>query len=102
MSVRAIESLTSRIATLIVVIVMVFLALVGRLYYLQVYKSSHYLTLSDKNRIQTTPLKSERGRILDRNGTVIAHNQPRYHAIFDRRKNKNFSKALATIQTILN
>lgn len=57
------------------------LTLVGRLYYLQILKGSHYKVLSDKNRIQTCLLAPSRGLIKDKNGVVLAGHKINYSAI---------------------
>jgi penicillin-binding protein 2 len=42
---------------------------------LQVVEYKHYITQSNDNRMQVRPLPPARGRILDRNGVVLAENQ---------------------------
>ena len=54
------------------------LALLGRLYLLQVVRHDYYSTLSQANRVRTDPIPAARGLILDRNGEVIASNQPTF------------------------
>jgi len=57
------------------------MTLIGRLYYLQVMKGSHYKVLSDKNRIHTYLLAPSRGLIKDKNGTVLAGHKINYSTI---------------------
>jgi penicillin-binding protein 2 len=54
------------------------LALVGRLYLLQVSRHDYYSALSQENRVRTDPIAAARGLILDRDGEVIASNQPTF------------------------
>ena len=54
------------------------LALLGRLYLLQVVRHDYYATLSQENRVRTDPIPAARGLIMDRNGEVIASNQPTF------------------------
>jgi penicillin-binding protein 2 len=54
------------------------LALLGRLYLLQVVRHDYYSTLSQANRVRTDPIPAARGLILDRHGEVIASNQPTF------------------------
>jgi penicillin-binding protein 2 len=54
------------------------LALLGRLYLLQVVRHDYYSALSQENRVRTDPIPAARGLILDRNGEVIASNQPTF------------------------
>jgi penicillin-binding protein 2 len=58
--------------------VVLALALVGRLYLLQVTRHDYYSALSQENRVRTDPVPAARGLILDRNGEVIASNQPTF------------------------
>lgn len=58
-----------------------FGVLVGRMYYLQVVEADKYRTMADDNRINLRLLAPPRGRILDRNGEVIADNQLNYRVV---------------------
>ncbi len=51
-------------------------ALLMRLYHLQIVNYRHFQTLSDKNRMQLQSIAPNRGLIYDRNGTLLADNQP--------------------------
>lgn len=51
-------------------------ALLFRLYQLQIVDYQHYQTLSDKNRMQLQSIPPNRGLIFDRNGQILADNQP--------------------------
>ena len=59
-----------------IIVVVLLLVVIGRLFYLQVLKHDYYSTLSQGNRIRIEPLAPRRGLILDRNGVVLADNQP--------------------------
>lgn len=50
--------------------------LLFRLYHLQILNHQHFQTLSDKNRMQLQSIAPNRGLILDRNGVILADNQP--------------------------
>ena len=54
------------------------IALVGRLYLLQVVRHDYYSELSQENRVRTDPIPAARGLIMDRYGEVIASNQPTF------------------------
>ncbi len=54
------------------------LGLIGRLILLQVVRHEYYSDLSQGNRVRTEPIPAARGLILDRNGEVVAANQPAY------------------------
>ena len=54
------------------------LGLIARLILLQVVRHEYYSDLSQGNRVRTEPIPAARGLILDRNGEVVASNQPAY------------------------
>ena len=59
-------------------IVLLTLTLIGRLYLLQVVRHDYYTELSQGNGVRTEPIPAARGLILDRNGHLLAGNQPAY------------------------
>lgn len=63
---------------LLMLISALFLLIASRLVYLQVFRHDYYFTLSESNRIRILPIPSARGRIMDRNGTVLVDNSPTY------------------------
>ncbi len=67
---------SSRLSIALACVSLLTLALVVRLVYLQIISYRHYATLSQANTIQARPIPPVRGRILDRNGVVLAENMP--------------------------
>ena len=57
---------------------LLFLLLFARFFYLQVSQREHYHTLAEANRISIAPIVPNRGLIFDRNGEVLAHNYSAY------------------------
>lgn len=62
------------IISLLLVLLLVFI-LVGRMVWLQITHHEKYQELADGNRIRVEPIVPTRGRILDRNGFVLADNE---------------------------
>lgn len=61
---------------LILILTLVLFGLLGsRLAYLQLVRQGYFQQLADTNRIRLIPSPPERGRILDRNGLLLAGNQ---------------------------
>ena len=54
--------------------VLAFLTLIGRFFYLQVLQHDYYTTRAEDNRISLVPIVPNRGVIVDRSGTVMARN----------------------------
>ena len=67
----AIRSLIACVFILALTSVLLF-----RLYHLQIVNYRHFQTLSDKNRMQLQSIAPNRGLIYDRNGVLLADNQP--------------------------
>lgn len=68
----------NRLVTAAVVIVLLTLALIGRLIYLQVLGHERYAMLARDNQVKIAPLPPTRGLIYDRRGVVLAENIPVY------------------------
>ena len=69
---------TQRTLGAVVVIALMVLTLIGRLTYLQVFRHDYYTELSQGNRVRLDPIPASRGLIFDRNGKVMADNEPAY------------------------
>ena len=89
--------------TLITAITMVLLLLflIVRLYYLQVLEGEKYKTLSDENRISTRVLVPPRGRIYDRNGTLIAENMQNFQALIVAEQTPDIDTTLSRFKKII-
>jgi penicillin-binding protein 2 len=61
---------------MVFLIVLVFIALISRLGYLQVAQGKYYEKLADGNRIRLIPIMSPRGIFYDRNGMQMVSNRP--------------------------
>lgn len=64
-----------KIMTLFLILTFLFLFLLGRLVYLMVWRADHYAELAEDLHERERSIKAARGRILDRNGTVLADNK---------------------------
>jgi penicillin-binding protein 2 len=67
-----------RIVTIFVFILLLTGSLVARLVYLQIVGHEHYATMAKDNRIKISPLPPTRGIIYDRQGRILAENNPTY------------------------
>lgn len=82
-------------------IIILFLVLLGRFFYLQVIQHQHYHTLAESNRISLVPVVPHRGLILDRNGVVLAHNFSAYTLEITPDKIQNLEETINEIATIV-
>ena len=60
----------------VVMVALAFLLLIGRAVYIQVVGADFYLKQGEKRYAHTLKLPASRGRILDRNGVVLATSVP--------------------------
>lgn len=60
------------------ILLVLSVALVGQLFYLQIEQVLHYRTLSDENRVTVRPVPAPRGLIYDRDGTLLVQNEPSF------------------------
>ena len=77
------------------------LTVAGRLFYLQVLRYQYYSELSQGNRIRTEPIPPSRGLILDRNGLVLADNQPAFNLELVREQVGNMKAVDATLAQLV-
>ncbi len=78
-----------------------FMTLIGRLYYLQVVKSDEYKTFSDSNSVKLTLIPPFRGKILDKDGRVLAENRNYYRILFDTTTAESADEAKGVIQRVV-
>ncbi len=67
-----------RLAIALGIVLIMFISLMLRMIWLQITHHEKYQELADGNRIRVEPIAPIRGRILDRNGYVLADNQTVY------------------------
>jgi penicillin-binding protein 2 len=67
-----------RAAIASIFVLVLFSLLLARFVFLQVFKHEYYYTQAEANRISLVPIVPNRGLILDRHGTVLAHNFTAY------------------------
>jgi len=95
----------SRATVAAVIVLCALLAIVLRLYLLQVEGYAHYTTLSEKNYQKHIPEPPTRGQIYDRNGVLLADNEPQYvlEIVRDRVEDQNNDKnrTLADLDILL-
>ncbi|WP_295624401.1 penicillin-binding protein 2 [uncultured Nitrosomonas sp.] len=82
-------------------VLVLFLLLYVRFYYLQIIQQEHYHTLAEANRISIAPLVPYRGLISDRNGRVLAQNYSAYTLEVVPSKIQDLETTLNELATII-
>ncbi|NLQ16094.1 penicillin-binding protein 2 [Marinomonas sp. M1K-6] len=88
------------IAAAILVLLMV-IALMARLFYLQVIEHEIYQTKADDNRVMLSTLPPPRGLIYDRNGLVLADNRPIHSLTVIPERVEDLPKLKQTLSNII-
>lgn len=91
----------ARVQVMAAVMAGLFLLLLVRALYLQVWQYNHYTTISDENRIQTSPIAPNRGLILDRDGKVLAENRPSFSLNIIKEQAGDLQALLTDLQPLL-
>ena len=74
---------------------LIFLLIIGRVFYLQVIRGEYYKNIAENNRIRSLEVKAPRGLIIDRNGEILASNVPSFDLVlspsefFNNQSNKD-------------
>jgi penicillin-binding protein 2 len=70
--------LQGRSVIALVLVGVLSIALLGKLFWLQVVRHDYYVDLSQGNRVRLDPIPASRGLILDRHGKVLVDNEPAF------------------------
>lgn len=93
--------LNKRLMWLIIFNLSVFVVIVARLYFLQVYEADKYRVMSEENRISTRFLVPPRGTFFDRNGEIIARNEQNFQAVLLAEQTTDVAKTLEVFKKII-
>ncbi len=75
--------------------------LLAQMVRLQVVEHRHYATLSQENRVKVEPIPPNRGLIYDRNGTLLAENQPAYQLVITPERLQGVERTLSRLDDIV-
>ena len=75
--------------------------LVGIYWYHQVIHGDDYAKQAESNRQRSVPITAPRGFILDRNGTVLAENEPAFTLLLYRRETRDLDGSLRFLSELL-
>jgi penicillin-binding protein 2 len=98
-----IEEYRGRYLWIVIAISVAFFSLIARLWYLQVIRGDEYYQVSSENIIRDIDLRAPRGRILDRNGRILAENRPSFdiYVLPHIFRNHDTAQALGLLQRYL-
>ena len=91
-----------RIKMIFIVVVLLFVLIIMRVFYIQVIEYKKLNTLAENLWSRNLPVQADRGKILDRNGKVIAGNETTSTLVVIPSQIKNKEEAAKNISEILN
>jgi penicillin-binding protein 2 len=97
---KELRSFLERNAVAAATIAALALLLLGRLVLLQVIRYDYYLDQALGNRTRLEPLPANRGLILDRNGKILAENQPSFQLEMVREQVPDIKETLKGLQKL--
>ncbi|TGA99606.1 penicillin-binding protein 2 [Sporolactobacillus shoreae] len=96
------NNLPLRINILFLVVFLAFAGLVLRLAYVQIVNGQHYKNALNANHYQTASIDSARGKIMDKNGVVLADNNAELAIVYIRNAGLNGYKSLDIAKKLSN
>jgi penicillin-binding protein 2 len=91
-----------RLGVLAVVVVSMFSVLFARLWYLQILTSPDFSRVATVNKLRVVQIPPTRGRILDRNGVVLAGNKASDVITIDRKEIRNTARRKQLFDRVAN
>ncbi|MBX3492192.1 MAG: penicillin-binding protein 2 [Parvibaculum sp.] len=95
------QAFTRRAALLGAIQGAAFVALAGRMYYLQVLKSDQYTMLAEENRVSMRLLAPLRGNVVDRYGRILASNRQNFRAMMISEQTADIEETLDRLSRII-
>lgn len=96
------ESFQRQVEVLFVAAAFLFGVMAISYWYVQIVQGDYYFKLSENNRLRSVAVTAPRGVIYERQGQVLAENEPSYSLFLYRHETKNLPQSLETAITLLN
>ncbi len=84
-----------------IIIILLFMMLICRLVFLQIYQHDLYMTLARNNQVRIVPIAPTRGLICDKNGVVLAENIPTFSLEIAPNRSKNLDETISKLAKII-
>lgn len=84
------------------VVVIVFLVLIARLVWLQLFQGDYYNSLAEGNRLRAIPLATMRGVMYDRNGQILVGSRPSFMVTYVPTQGKMTDEEANKLSRLLN
>lgn len=90
-----------RINVLAAAMILIFLVLIGRLWYIQIALGDRLLVQSEENRTKHIRVRAPRGTVVDRDGKILAASRSQFVVMANREKIEENKPAMHTLCAIL-
>ena len=90
-----------RVYSAVVIIILIVMVLVARIFYLQVIRHDHFITLSQSNRVKVLPIAPIRGLIFSRDNVLLADNQPSFSLELIPEQIDNLDKTIGQLSRLI-
>lgn len=84
------------------IVIAIFVILISRLVYLQLFAGEYYYTLAEGNRLRAIPIAAMRGIMYDRNGQILVGSRPSFMVTYVPPKDGMSDEELHKLAGILN
>ncbi len=91
-----------RVYSAVVIIILIVMVLVARMFYLQVIRHDHFITLSQSNRVKVLPIAPIRGLIFSRDNVLLADNQPSFSLELIPEQIDSLDKTIGQLSRLIN
>lgn len=98
---REAQLIKLRVVLASVLVVLASILLLSRLAFLQILQYERYTTASEANRIKLQPIPANRGLIFDRNGVLLADNQPSFTLLVHPKKVEDLESTLTLLAALV-
>jgi penicillin-binding protein 2 len=98
---RVVRSLRLRVWVAVVVMLAAQAYVIARVVDLQVWRQSHYATLSEDNRVRLQPLAPNRGLVYTRDGVLIAENRPSFDLVVVPEQVQDFAALFRELSAVV-
>lgn len=95
------RSFTRRVMVAALLVLLLAVLLIARLAQIQLVQHDYYVTRADENRIRLIPVPPVRGLIFDRNGALLAQNEPSFVLKITPEKVGGLDNTLARLADVL-
>ena len=90
-----------RLKIIRLVVFSLLILIILELFYFQAIRGDYFYNLSTNNRIRVVPVEGWRGRVMDREGVILADNRPSYNILVTPQEIADFEELFRYVSSVL-